>query len=277
MLGTQRRPTRCDVAASTAPAAALLLDRVARARVIEVLRPTTNVVFAENAAELLARIASGPISLVILECRDREGRQTLPAVQAIRKGYPSIPVVAYTCPGRTSSSDILAMAHAGVHELIMQGFDDMGVALRAVMESAARRCAATRVLDALRVDLPVAAVPFVQFCLERAWLTPTVTDAARYLGVHRKTLIYRLRRTRLPPPSTMIGWCRLFVAGHMLEDPRRSVAQIALALDFSSSAALRGMLRRYTGLRPSEVRELGGLDAVVSAFRALLPVPGGRT
>ena len=271
MLGTQRRPTPYAVSPSTAPAAVLLLDRVARARVTEVLRPSTSIVFAEDAGALLTRIAAGPISLVILECRDRDGSQTLPAVQSIRKNHPSVPVVAYTCPGRTSSSDILAMAHAGVHELIMQGFDDVGVALRTVIESAARRCAATRVMDALRLDLPAASVPFVQFCLERVWLTPTVTDAARYLGVHRKTLIYRLRRTMLPPPSTMIGWCRLFVAGHMLEDPGRSVAQIALALDFSSSAALRGMLRRYTGLRPREVRECGGLEAVVSAFRAVLP------
>jgi AraC-like DNA-binding protein len=170
-----------------------------------------------------------------------------------------------------SSSDILAMAHAGVHELIIQGFDDVGVALRTVAESAARQCAATRVLEALRRELPPVTVPFVQFCLERAWLTPTVTEAARYLGVHRKTLLYRLRRTMLPPPHAIIGWCRLFVAAHMLEDPQRSVAQIALALDFSSSAALRGMLRRYTGLRPQQIRECGGLDVVLSSFRRLLP------
>ncbi len=275
MPGTQRSQARRASPASaesttSARAVALLLDRVTRARVIEALRPHTTVVFVETSADLLACVRGVPISLVILEFRDRGGSQTLPAVQSIRRGFPSIPIVAYTTPGRTPSSDILAMAHAGVHELIMQGFDDVGIALRTVVESAARRCAATRVISALESDLPEGTIPFVQFCLERAWRPPTVTEAAAYLGVHRKTLVYRFRRTRLPPPSAMISWCRLFVAGHLLEDPRRSVAHVALALDFSSSAALRGMLRRYTGLRSQEIREHGGLESILAAFRSVL-------
>jgi AraC-like DNA-binding protein len=244
----------------------LLLDRVARARVVEALRPYTAVVFAASAADLMARVTSGPVSFVILECRDSDGCPTVPVVQTIRRGYPSIPIVAYAPTGRTSSSDILAMAHAGIHELIMEGFDDVSVALRTVAERATRQCAAARVLDALQPDLPRPAVPFIQFCLERSWRAPSVAEAARYLGIHPKTLIYRLRRTNLPPPSVMIGWCRLFVAAHLLEDPHRSVAQVALALDFGSSAALRGMFRRYTGLRPQEIREHGGLATVLSAF-----------
>lgn len=267
VIQRSQRPRPPTVAA---PATALLLDRVARARVVDALRPHATVAFVDNVSALLERVASGPVSFVIVEIRDRNGCPTLPAVQAIRAGYPSIPIVAYTLPGSMVSSDILAMAHAGVHELIIQGFDDGGVALRTVAESAARRCAATRVLDALRQDLPPEVVPFVQFCLERAWPTPTVTDAARYLGVHRKTLIYRLHRWKLPPPHAIIGWCRLFLAAHMLEDPHRSVAQIALALDFSSGAALRGMLRRYTGLRPQQIRERGGLPVVTSSFLQFL-------
>ena len=261
--------------ASPAPAVALLRDRLARARVAEALRAWSSVVFVESADEVLARVAAGPVSLVILECRGGDDSPTVPAVHALRRGYPSVPIVAYTAPGRTASSDILAMAHAGVHELIIHGFDDVGVAIRAVAESASRRCAGARVLEALRADLPEDTIPFVQFCLERAASSPTVAEAARYLGVHRKTLVYRLKRTALPPPSAMIGWCRLFVAAQLLEDPCRSVAHVALALDFSSSAALRAMLRRYTGLRPQDVRELGGLGAVIASFqRKLAPTSG---
>ncbi len=288
MRGTQRsrRQRTAESAAARAPslAAVLLLDRVARARVVEALRPRTTACFADTAADLQALVLGGRVNLVILECRDRNGCETLPVVQAIRHGYPSVPIVAYTYPGRTSSSDILAMAHAGVHELIMQGFDDVGIALRTVTESAARRCAASRVMDALGRDLPATVLPFVHFCLERGWSTPTVTEAAAYLGVHRKTLVYRFRSTGLPSPSAMIGWCRLFTAAHMLEDPSRSVSTIALSLDFSSSAALRGMLRRYTGLRPQELRARGGLDAVLSCFRErlratreLIPAEAGAT
>ena len=273
---TGGRPSRVRAAGAPAPsrsqpgAVALLLDRVARARVVDALRPHSGVVFVDTADAVIARVSSAPASLVILECRDREGRSTVATVQALREGYPSVPIIAYTAPGRTSSSEILAMARAGVHELVMQGFDDVGAALRTVTDSAMRRCATARVLAALDADLPPGAVPFIQYCLEHASRSPTVTGAALHLGVHRKTLVYRLKRTTLPPPSAMIGWCRLFVAAHMLEDPSRSVAQVALALDFSSSAALRGMLRRYTGRRPQEVREQGGLSALLDCFRAVL-------
>jgi len=269
MAGTQRS-AKGSQRPSSAPAAALLVDRVARARVLEALRTSGGVVFPETDADLLELVKSRLISLVILECRDRTGRSTLPVVEQIRRGYPSVPIVAYASLGGTASSDILAMAHAGIHELIIQNFDDVGAALRTVAASAARQCAAARVLVALRPDLPASTISFVQFCLERAPISPSVNDAARYLGIHRKTLVYRLRRARLPPPRRMIGWCRLFLAAHLLEDPHRSVAHVALALDFASSAALRGMLRRYTGLRPRQIRDRGGLDAVVDAFRRLL-------
>lgn len=270
MTGTRRSRGGHVLAGPSAPAVALLRDRVAQARVLDVLKAYSGVVFVDTAREMLDHVADGPIGLVIVECRDREGASTLPTVQSIRRGYPSVSIIAYTSPGQTPSSEILAMAHAGVHELIIQGFDDVGTTLRAVVESALRRCAATRVMQALERDLPPELMLFVEFCLERAWVKTTVSDAARYLGVHPKTLVHRLRRSVRLAPSALIGWCRLFVAAHMLEDPNRSVAQIALALDFASSAALRGMLRRYTGLRPQEVRERGGLELVVAMFRRQL-------
>jgi transcriptional regulator GlxA family with amidase domain len=104
----------------------------------------------------------------------------------------------------------------------------------------------------------------------------TVADAAAALGVHRKTLVDRLATAQLPTPSAMIAWCRLTLAAQMLEDPARSVEQIALLLDFSSAASLRNMLKRYTGLSPREVRENGGLRCVLHAFRQTL-VPPARS
>jgi hypothetical protein len=41
-------------------------------------------------------------------------------------------------------------------------------------------------------------------------------------------------------------------------------------VEFASATALRNMLRRYTGLRPQQVRERGGLRCVVEAFRRSL-------
>lgn len=257
-----------------APVLALVLDRKQQARLLDAVRGRAAIRFYADVDALLDAIRHGPASAVITECADGVGRSMLPAIEQIRAGFPSVSVIALVTPGRTPSSEILAVAQAGVHELVMQGFDDEGIALRAALESATRRCAAARVLMALGPTMPSDVLPFLRYSLEFADAEPTVTSAAAYLGVHRKTLVYRLQRAGLPPPSAIIGWCRLFVAAHLLEDVRRSVAQVALAVQFASSAALRGMLRRYTGMRPADLRRAGGLDALLHRFQATVDTRG---
>ena len=78
--------------------------------------------------------------------------------------------------------------------------------------------------------------------------------------------------------SAMIAWCRLITAARLLEDPGRTVEQVALLLDFPSGASLRNMLKRYTGLAPGEVRENGGMRCVIHAFlRSIAPAGDSRS
>jgi AraC-like DNA-binding protein len=75
----------------------------------------------------------------------------------------------------------------------------------------------------------------------------------------------------------MIGWCRLLIAARVLDDPGRTVEQVALKLDFPSGAALRNMFKRYTGLRTTEVRENGGVRCLVHVLkRELAAVSAGK-
>lgn len=57
------------------------------------------------------------------------------------------------------------------------------------------------------------------------------------------------------------------IAARLLDDPGRTVEQVALMLDFPSGTALRNMFKRYTGLRTSEVRQNGGVRCVLHAFK----------
>src|SRR3546814_9586520 len=84
--------------------------------------------------------------------------------------------------------------------------------------------------------LPICLTPFVTFCLEQARRAITVPEAAAALGVHRKTLVDRLAAAGFPTPSAMIAWCRLITAARLLEDPGRTVEQVALLLDFPSGS-----------------------------------------
>jgi AraC-like DNA-binding protein len=253
--------------------AVLVRELAARARIQDALRGYAAVRTCDQQDELLALVTEGLVGVAVVDLRDRTGATTLGMVRTIREGFPSVPVVAYCALTPDSSREILALARAGVNDLILRGVDDVGVALRSVIATAQEHCGAKHVLEAISPLVPPSVVPFLRYSLEHARQAVTVADAAAALGVHRKTLVDRLATAGLPTPSAMMAWCRLTLAAQMLEDPARSVEQIALLLDFSSAASLRNMLKRYTGLSPREVRENGGLRCVLHAFRQTLVPP----
>jgi AraC-like DNA-binding protein len=253
--------------------AVLVREMAARARIQDALRGYAAVRTCDQQDELIALVTEGLVGVVVVDVRDRTGAPTIAMVRTIRDGFPSVPVVAYCALTPDSSRDILALARAGVNDLILRGVDDVGVALRSVIATAQEHCGAKHVLETIAPLVPPSVVPFLRYSLEHARQAVTVADAASALGVHRKTLVDRLATAGLPTPSAMIAWCRLTLAAQMLEDPARSVEQIALLLDFSSGASLRNMLKRYTGLSPREVRENGGLRCVLHVFRQALGPP----
>jgi AraC-like DNA-binding protein len=256
---------------------AVLRDRQCRARWEEAVRGYGRMGFCDRAAELAPRlVASTGVGAIVVEPRDDSGSSTAPLVGELRGAFPRIPVLAYCDHRRDRSTDILALARAGVHELVFRGVDDVRPALGSALASAARHCTASQLLAQLRDTIPAEALPFVAYCLEHAAEPLTVQGVAAALGVHRKTLVHRCAQARLPSPRTIIAWCRLVMAAHMLEDRGRSVEHVALALDFASGAALRNMLKRHTGFSARELRAAGGGQRVLRRFLALLAAPDTR-
>jgi transcriptional regulator GlxA family with amidase domain len=94
----------------------------------------------------------------------------------------------------------------------------------------------------------------------------SVESVAAALGVHRKTLVNRCAQSRCLQPAELIMWCRLALVGHFLERTGSTIEAIGLMLGFPSHTALRNVMKRYTDMRATEVRERGGLDTVVSAL-----------
>jgi AraC-like DNA-binding protein len=175
------------------------------------------------------------------------------------------------------SGAVMEYAKAGVSQLVFQGVDDLKASLRSAVNAALDQVSAVALGADLEPLIPPTIVPFFRYCLEHARRDITVEEVAAAMGVHRKTLVDRLKAARLPSPRAMIGWCRLLVAARLLDDPGRTVEQVALKLDFPSGAALRNMFKRYTGLRTTEVRENGGVRCLLHAFkRELAAVSAGN-
>jgi AraC-like DNA-binding protein len=222
-------------------------------------------------SELLSQLGNSTLpTTVVVEPRDCEGRSTAPVVRQLLDASVRFPIVGYCHAGYEHSRDILELSQAGVHELLFHGIDDTGVALRGVLESAAQASASSEVMRAIGQHIPGALVPLFEFCLGYPERATSVQAVAQALGVHRKTLVNYCAQASLPPPGAVMAWCRLLLVGHFLETPGNTVERIAMRVEFASATALRNMLRRYTGLRPQQVRERGGLLCVAEAFRRRL-------
>ena len=245
----------------------LVVGPQSRARVRGALAGRADVQFCDRRTDLVTLAAATGTSAVIAEPRDRDGDDVSEVVTALRAGMPSIPVIAYIADARTTSGDILAMARAGVHDLVRVGFDDVGFALGAALACATAACATSTMRDELAHAVPSDAWPFVSYCLTRAHGPISIRAAADALGLDRRTLVRRLERAGLPQPRRVAGWCRIIAAARLLDEPIYTLEQAALRLEFPSGTALRNMMLRYTGLRPREVRENGGVRCVLHLFK----------
>jgi hypothetical protein len=124
--------------------AVLVRELAARARIQDALRGYAAVRTCDAQDELLALVTEGLVGVAVVDLRDRTGAPTLGMVRTIREGFPSVPVVAYCALTPDSSREILALARAGVNDLILRGVDDVGVALRSVIATAQEHCGAKR-------------------------------------------------------------------------------------------------------------------------------------
>jgi AraC-like DNA-binding protein len=257
--------------------AAMVTDPVSRARLVDALRNEASVRYCERLSEVTALVEAGLANLVVVDHRDYDGRPTLPTVRRLRDEFPSVPIVMYVPMSAIVSGAVMEYARAGVSQLVFQGVDDLKASLRSAVDAAFDQVSASRLGEEFEPLIPPTIVPFLRYCLEHSRRDLSVEEVAMAMGVHRKTLVDRLKAAHLPSPRAMIGWCRLLMAARMLDDPGRTVEQVALKLDFPSGTALRNMFKRYTGLRTAEIRENGGVRCLIHAFkRELAAVSAGK-
>ena len=251
--------------AGTPTIAALVSDPASGPRIGAALSPLGTLYFAANPRELLEGLVRFRIKAVVVEpCSGDGGTEAL--VARVRRDFPLLPVLLYCHLTAAHMKRIPGLVRAGADEVLLGGVDDTRAALQRLLLHAASTRSGDGALEALRGVVPDAAEPVLAYCLTHADRPLTVDEMARGLGVHRKTLCNRTLAAGLPAPSVLISWCRLLHAARLLDDAERSVERIALLLGFGSGTALRNMLRRYTGLRPTELRRRGGPRVILALF-----------
>lgn len=234
----------------------------------ESLRAPHVITFIDSFRDLLTTLAAASDAprVVVLGDRDAQGQSSVECAGTIAKRHLEVTIVAYCTAGVEHSPAIRSLAAAGVHEFLFRGVDDEGVALRAVLESAAQACHADAVAAALLPHVPPELHRFILTCLTRPADAQSVSGVARLLGVHRKTLVNYCSRSGLPTPVELLGWCRVLLAAHVIHRSGATIEAVALNLEWSTATSLRNMIKRYTQMSGSEVRKRGGLPCVHAKF-----------
>jgi DNA-binding NarL/FixJ family response regulator len=222
-----------------------------------------------DVAGLLATLRRGACALVVVDVADHDGRSMAPAVAAIRREFPRLPVLVYCAVAPGTSPVILAAVRAGASGLIFRGVDDVAQVLRAAFRSAGQSLVSQRIADAVADLLPAGIRPLLRYALSRTGEGVSVDDAAEVIGVDRKTLRNRLSKASIGP-AEFVNWIRLGLVVGTLGDGSRTVERVALDNGFASGTSFRNMLRRYTSLTATELRGDEGFDAFLTLLRGRL-------
>lgn len=249
---------------------ALLPDRLRRARLAEGLQGVAVVQFCERLDEF-QRLALGPrVGGVVAAALDAFGHDVAPGIRTIREALPHVPVIAYFSAGEDLSQNVTAMVKAGADGTLFANTFDSPVVIRKVLDVSRVACAATVSCDNICSTLPPRLRPAAEYCLRNANRPLSVDEVALVHGVHRKTLFNRFRDACGMAPSTFMSWCRLVAVADAIADGESSFEATALRYEFPSAGSLRGMLSRYLGVRPQQLRSLGGSRFVLGRFARAL-------
>jgi len=242
------------------------------ARLRDAIRGAGQLRVVREAGELFVRSDAGlrPPDVVVLAVATDSARDVVAITRELRIRCPRAALVAYCGGVRDTPASIGALAAAGVHQFVFTDVNDHGVVLRTILASARQQCAAEVVLAALRPWVPPPIHPLVEAALTRPLIVSDVRSLADALGVHRKTVFNRCAHAEFLNPVELLTWTRLALVAYLLEATGITVDKISIETGYPSPTALRNMMKRYTGLRPTEIRAGGGLQVVVDRLRARL-------
>jgi AraC-like DNA-binding protein len=239
----------------TSPLVAINIHSEHRDAVSRAALPITDVSFID-AGELGPLLANRqPVAGFLIELSTDRPADTDAMIQETREARPATPIVACAAPHEDSAPLFVRAVQAGADYVSLFRFEDLerGVrtAFAATLTAPMHAEAAHRVLP----WIPSPAQPLISWCTMGAASRLTVTMAAETLRVSDRTLYRLMRGLHLPTPEATIGWCRLFVATHMIATRHQHVERVAEALGFGSGSQLRNMFKRYTGLTLAAVHD----------------------
>ncbi len=263
------RPATLSDQRRTPTIAATVVTRQTEAQVRHALRGF-EVVSSRLIRDFVAIARSIAVAIVVTEPWDMSGAPMAPTIRWFKGEYPSVPVIVFCDHSATAHHEAVPLVRAGIDTLVLRGIDDGPTALRVAAEAALRGCVQRETIEAIKSVVRSDAAAFIEYCIEHASEAVSVSNAAKALGIDRKTLLNRLATQDLPLPREIVAWCRLLLAARLLDDRGRSIEQVGFAIGCGSGSALSNLFVRHCGSRAAEIRERGGVRYVLERFVEVL-------
>ena len=240
------------------------------ARLRDAVGPGGVVHLFNGADEAIGFVARGEVDCSVIAVDASSFDRDIGHIRRIREAFPGHPIVAWCEMRSLSSRQLLDIAEFSIADLAFRGMTDSRHPFAQLLSSALQRASARQLDSRLSALFPDSIRPVFVMALERASEPLDVERAAAAFGITRRTLFNRLVHHGLPRPQTFLLWCRLLVAGTLLDERGRTLDAVALQLGFSTGQNLGAALRRYVGTNIKALRQGNVSPAVEAEFRRII-------
>ena len=251
--------------------AVMVIGPAARRQAAEQIGTLATTRFCETADELVALVERGGADAVVADLRDATGASILPALGAIRRQAPSLPLILYFAPTPAALRevpDLIAVARG--LQVALRPHEHLRLVLRPLFTLCPGPSAAETLARHLVPVVPVPFRPFLVMSALKASPQVRLGTAAAWSGMSRRTLERSLRRARLPGVAATLGSCTALHAAWWLDVQGWSVKQVVAEMGFSHESAVTRVLQRHFRCSVKSLREEGGFQELLYRFESLL-------
>jgi len=217
-------------------------------------------------AELQATVKHLTTDLVIADPA-ADGTVEVEVLEDLRRHYPSLPVVVYTSLAPAGIKAIVRLAKSGVEHVVLSRFDDEPRKFLELIEGIPAFSLGDQMLQELKEPMRVLPV-VVGRAIDQLFRSPArfknAQDLAEAAGMNLRTLYRNLEPAGIFSARALVVSARLLRAYAYLQDPGRSIKDVAAKAGYHSPWQLSQQMREMTGLTTEQVRKEVNGDALVS-------------
>ncbi len=250
--------------------AAMIVGSAAQRLAAEQIGGRAEVRFCETLEEL-SELAVGGVDVVVAELWDASGASVFPAVGAIRREAPNLPIVLHFAPTPAALREVPDIIAGGRGlSVALWPHEHLGLALRPLLNPP-RVAGAAETLA--RHIVPVVPVPFRPYFLVIALKASPrlpVRTAVAWSGIGRRKLERALRRAKLPGAGPALGFCTALHAAWWLDIQGWSAKQVVTEMGFPHQSSVTRVLYRYFRCTVRSLQDEGGFQELLYRFETML-------